>query len=77
MHEVFPPKLYPHVASSKLTQADHSASRTAVCVGTTKDMALIGPLAETDPFIASGDVDMLAKIAALHVVCVGHGPPRS
>src|SRR5262249_21941867 len=27
-----PPKLYPHVASSKLTQADHSESRTAVCV---------------------------------------------
>src|SRR5262249_5259161 len=45
--------------------------------GTTKDIALIGPLAETDPFIASGDVAMLAKIAALHVVCVGHGPHRS
>src|SRR5262249_22471850 len=36
--------------------------------GTTKD---IGPLAETDPFIASGDVATLAKIAALQVVCVG------
>src|SRR5215831_1847900 len=36
--------------------------------GTTKDIALIGPLAETDPFIASGDVATLAKIAALHVV---------
>jgi len=45
--------------------------------GTTKDIALIGPLAETDPFIASGDVAMLAKIAALHVVRVGHGPHRS
>ena len=32
--------------------------------GTTKD---IGPLAETDPFIASGDVATLAKIAALIV----------
>ena len=42
--------------------------------GTTKD---IGPLAETDPFIASGDVATLAKIAALHVVCVGHGARRS
>ena len=41
--------------------------------GTTKDIALIGPLAETDPFIASGDVATLAKIAALHLVCVGHG----
>src|SRR5262249_62195334 len=51
-----PPKLYPHVASSKLTQADDSESRTAVCVGTTKGIALIGPGAETDPFIASGDV---------------------
>ena len=45
--------------------------------GTTKDIALIGQLAETDPFIASGDVAMLAKIAALHVVRVGHGPHRS
>src|SRR5215813_6838098 len=27
-----PPKLYPHVASSKLTQAHDSESRTAVCV---------------------------------------------
>src|SRR5215471_15790571 len=45
--------------------------------GTTKDIALIGPLAETDPFIASGDVATLAKIAALHVVCVVHGPHRS
>src|SRR5215475_9829301 len=45
--------------------------------GTTKDIALIGPLAETDPFIASGDVAMLAKIAGLHVVRVGHGPHRS
>src|SRR5215471_2435241 len=51
-----PPELYPHVASSKLTQADDSESRTAVCVGTTKGIALIGPVAETDPFIASGDV---------------------
>ena len=32
--------------------------------GTTKD---IGPLAETDPFFASGDVATLAKIAALIV----------
>jgi hypothetical protein len=32
---------------------------------TTKDVALIGTLAETDPFIASGDVATLAKIAAL------------
>ena len=31
--------------------------------GTTKDIALNGPLAETDPFIASGDVATLAKIA--------------
>ena len=35
--------------------------------GTTKDIALIGSLAETDPFIASGDVATLAKIAALHL----------
>src|SRR5262249_502401 len=28
-------------------------------------------------FIASGDVATLAKIAALHVVCVGHGLHRS
>jgi hypothetical protein len=42
--------------------------------GTTKDIALIGTLAETDPLIASGDAATLAKIAALHVVCVGHGP---
>src|SRR5437899_10343454 len=45
--------------------------------GTTKDIALIGPLAETDRLIASGDAAMLAKIAALHVVCVGHGPHRN
>jgi len=45
--------------------------------GTTKDIALIGPLAETDPLIASGDAATLAKIAALHVVRVGHGPHRS
>jgi hypothetical protein len=45
--------------------------------GTTKDIALIGPLAETDPLIASGDAATLAKIAALHVVCVRHGPHRS
>ena len=45
--------------------------------GATKDIALIGPLAETDPLIASGDTATLAKIAALHVVCVGHGPHRS
>ncbi len=45
--------------------------------GTTKDIALIGPLAETDRLIASGDAATLAKIAALHVVCVGHGPHRS
>src|SRR5262245_14140333 len=38
--------------------------------GTTKDVALIGPLAETDPFIASADVATLAKIAALHGVIV-------
>ena len=44
---------------------------------TTKDRALIGTLAETDPFIASGDVATLAKIAALHLVWVGHGPHRS
>ena len=41
---------------------------------TTRDIALIGTLAETDPFIASGDVATLAKIAALHLVCVGLGP---
>src|SRR5215831_10051508 len=35
-----------------------------------KDIALIGTLAETDPFIASGDVATLAKIAALHLVWV-------
>src|SRR5215813_12950801 len=29
--------------------------------GTTKDIALIGPLAETDPLIASGDAATLAK----------------
>ena len=45
--------------------------------GTTKDITLIGPLTETNPFIASGDVAMLAKIAALHVVRVGDGPHRS
>ena len=42
--------------------------------GTTND---VGPLAETDPFIASGVAATLAKIAALHVVCVGHGARRS
>jgi hypothetical protein len=36
--------------------------------GTTKDIALIGPLAEIDRLIASGDLATLAKIAALHVV---------
>jgi hypothetical protein len=35
--------------------------------GTTKDIALIGSLAETNPFMASGDVATLAKIAALHL----------
>ena len=45
--------------------------------GTTKDIALIGPLAETDRLIASSHAATLAKIAALHVVCVGHGPHRS
>jgi hypothetical protein len=45
--------------------------------GTTIDIALIGPLAETDRLIASGDTASLAKIAALRVVCVGHGPHRS
>jgi hypothetical protein len=32
--------------------------------GTTKDIALIGTLAETDPLIASGNAATLAKIAA-------------
>src|SRR5262249_31810577 len=45
--------------------------------GTTKDIALIGPLAETDRLIASSHAATLAKIAALHVVCTGHGPHRS
>jgi len=45
--------------------------------GTTKDIALIGPLAEPDRLIALGDTATLAKIAALRVVCVGHGPHRS
>ena len=45
--------------------------------GTTKNIALIGPLAETDLLIASDDTATLAKIAALHVVYVGHGPHRS
>jgi hypothetical protein len=45
--------------------------------GTTKNIALIGPLAESDPLTASGDTATLAKIATLHVVCVGHGPHRS
>ena len=45
--------------------------------GTTKDIALVGPLAETDRLIECGDAATLAKIAALHVVCVGHGPHRS
>src|SRR6516165_9239145 len=44
---------------------------------TTKDIALIGPLAETDRLIVSSHAATLAKIAALHVVCVGHGPHRS
>src|SRR5262249_11881218 len=34
--------------------------------GTTKDIALIGTLAETDPLIASGDAATLAKIAAIY-----------
>jgi len=45
--------------------------------GTTKNIALIGPLAETDLLIASRDTATLAKIAALHVGCIGHGPHRS
>src|SRR5262249_27031827 len=45
--------------------------------GTTKDITLIGPLAETDRLIASNHAATLAKIAALHVVCVGHDPHRS
>src|SRR5262249_51005765 len=45
--------------------------------GTTKDIPLIGPLAETHRLIASGDAATLAKIAELHVVGVGHGPRRS
>src|SRR5215469_6586652 len=45
--------------------------------GTTKNIALIGPLAETDRLIASSHAATLAKIAPLHVVCVGHGPQRS
>src|SRR5262245_23504065 len=45
--------------------------------GTTKDITLIGPLAETDRLIASSHAATLAKIAALHVVCVGHDPHRS
>src|SRR5262249_6696546 len=45
--------------------------------GTTKDIALIGPLAETDRLIASSHAATLAKIGALHVVCIGHGPHRS
>ena len=36
--------------------------------GTTKDIALIGPLAETDRLTASGDAATLAKIAAIRVV---------
>src|SRR6516164_9107681 len=44
---------------------------------TTKDIALIGPLAETDRLIVSSHAATLAQIAALHVVCVGHGPHRS
>src|SRR6516165_3912853 len=45
--------------------------------GTTKDITLIRPLAETDRLIASSHAATLAKIAALHVVCVGHDPHRS
>ena len=45
--------------------------------GTTKNITLIGPLAETDLLIASSDTAALAKIAALRVVCFGHGPHRS
>src|SRR6516164_5672258 len=45
--------------------------------GTTKDIALIGPLAETDRLIVSSHAATLAKIAALHEVCVRHGPHRS
>jgi hypothetical protein len=44
---------------------------------TTKNIAFIGRLAESDPLIASGDAATLAKIAALQVGCVGHGPHRS
>ena len=45
--------------------------------GTAKHIALIGRLAETDRLITSGDTATLAKVAALRVVCVGHGPHRS
>jgi len=45
--------------------------------GTTKNITLIGPLAETDLLIASSDTAALAKIAALRVVCFGHGSHRS
>src|SRR5207248_10953355 len=45
--------------------------------GPPKHIALIGRLAEGDRLITSGHTATLAKIAALRVVCVGHGPHRS